>query len=103
MRKLRIAQTTDCQNPKLKEMAALASRGGPSRSFSSANQGLAIEIAAPAAHESIQLVSLATSLIRARRFPSESRKNVIHRSWVGIFAITWGSSSKRTPLSFSFP
>ncbi len=45
----------------------------------------------------------ATSLISASRFPSESRKNVIHKSCVGIFAITCGSSSKRTPPSFSLP
>src|SRR5580700_726209 len=48
-------------------------------------------------------VYLDTSLISARRLSSESRKNVIHKSCVGIFAIKCGSSSKRTPLSFSLP
>src|SRR5271157_923668 len=45
----------------------------------------------------------ATSLIRASKFASESRKKVIHKSWVGIFATTCGSSTKCTPFSFSLP
>jgi len=44
----------------------------------------------------------ATSLVSAIKFASESRKKVIHKSCVAIFAIRCGSSSNCTPLAFIF-
>ena len=43
-----------------------------------------------------------TSLISPIKFPSESRKKTIHKSWSGILASRCGSSSKRTPFPFIF-
>src|ERR1700734_3900087 len=76
----------------------------PVTEFSITGQILAIENPHYRAHRwSSSTHYRVTSLISASKLPSESRKKVIHKSCVGIFAIMCGSSSKCTLFSFSFP